>query len=145
MKQIQKRISLDGSGRGFTDITKILQNLVDEIDIQSGVLTVFVPHTSASLLIQENADPGVRNDLETFFSKLVPDDDKIYQHSSEGSDDMPSHIRSALTQTQISIPLEGGALVLGQWQSVYFWEHRTSPRKRELFIHAFGENSISSN
>ena len=139
MKQIQKRISLDGSGRGFTDITKILQNLVDEIDIQSGVLTVFVPHTSASLLIQENADPDVQKDLINYFDKLVPMDDQLYIHSSEGKDDMPAHIKSALTNNQISLSIKESRLILGTWQGIYLFEHRLDSHKRTIVHHYIGD------
>ena len=139
MRQARERINLDGGGRGFTDITETLSKWLGASGIQTGMLTAFVPHTSASLVIQENADPDVRRDLEAFFAKLVPDGNPAYRHTSEGSDDMPSHIRSALTQTQVSVPVDAGTLALGTWQSVYFWEHRTRPRKRHLLLHVIGE------
>tara|TARA_B100001013_G_C24190433_1_gene277223 strand:- start:2 stop:421 length:420 start_codon:yes stop_codon:yes gene_type:complete len=139
MQQASKHIELVGRGRGFTDITATLSEWVAASGIRTGILTAFVPHTSASLVIQENADPNVRGDLEAFFAKLVPDDDPVYRHKSEGGDDMPSHIRSALTQTQVSVPVDAGTLTLGTWQSVYFWEHRTQPRKRHLLLHLIGE------
>ena len=139
MQQARERIELDGTGRGFTDITPTLSQWVQSIGVQVGMLTVFVPHTSASLIIQENADPYVRGDLEAFFTKLVPDGDPSYRHSSEGGDDMPSHIRSALTLTQVSVPVDEGKLSLGTWQSVYFWEHRTRPRRRHLLLNLIGD------
>lgn len=139
MRQARERIELDGRGRGFTDLTATLAKWVGASGIRVGMLTVFVPHTSASLVIQENADPDVRSDLEVFFAKLVPDGDPAYRHTSEGGDDMPSHIRSALTQTQVNVPVEAGKLTLGTWQSVYFWEHRTRPRKRHLLLHLIGD------
>lgn len=107
--------------------------------MQTGVLTVFIPHTSASLIIQENADPDVIRDLNAFFSRLVPKGDASYRHTTEGPDDMPAHIRSSLTQTQLSIPLVDGQLVLGVWQGVYIFEHRDEPHKRKVVLHLLGE------
>jgi secondary thiamine-phosphate synthase enzyme len=105
----------------------------------TGLLTVFVQHTSASLTIQENADPDVVRDLETFFSRLVPEDNSLYVHTTEGPDDMPAHIRSALTQTQLSIPVSGGRPTLGTWQGIYVFEHRRSPHRRSVALHLLGE------
>jgi secondary thiamine-phosphate synthase enzyme len=104
----------------------------------AGLLTIFIRHTSASLLIQENADPDVLRDLEAFFDRLVPDDLSLYRHVAEGADDMPAHIRAALTQTQISIPLTAGRLALGTWQAIYLFEHRTRTHRRELLLHLVG-------
>jgi secondary thiamine-phosphate synthase enzyme len=107
--------------------------------IAEGLLTLHVRHTSASLLIQENADPDVRGDLERFFSRLVPEGDRLFVHTLEGPDDMPAHVRSALTATSLSIPVAGGALALGTWQGIYLWEHRTAPHRRRIAAHLIGE------
>ena len=139
MKQAVERLTVPGSGRGLTDITAELSQWVGATGIRIGMLTAFVPHTSASILIQENADPHVLADIEAFFAKLVPDGDPSYRHRQEGPDDMPAHIRSALTQTQVSVPVLDGALALGTWQGVYLFEHRTRPRTRELIAHLVGE------
>ncbi|MDA0654383.1 MAG: secondary thiamine-phosphate synthase enzyme YjbQ [Proteobacteria bacterium] len=139
MQQVRTQIEVQGRGRGFTDLTATISDWIGASSIRFGMFTAFVPHTSASLLIQENADPDVRADLEAFFSRLVPDGDPAYRHRSEGPDDMPSHIRSALTQSQISVPVENSALALGAWQSIYLWEHRTSSRHRQLYLHLVGE------
>lgn len=125
-------------GRGFVDVTADLTAFLDSARAGDGVLTVFCTHTSASLVIQENADPTVRADLERFFSRLVRDGDPIFQHTEEGPDDMSAHVRAALTQTQLSIPVKAGALTLGRWQAVYLWEHRTSPHRRTLSLHYLG-------
>src|SRR5512135_2835696 len=103
-----------------------------------GLLTLFVRHTSASLLIQENADPAVRRDLERFFARLVRDGDPMFEHDQEGADDMPAHVRAALTQTQLSIPVLNGAPALGSWQGIYLYEHRTSPHRRAVVLHLIG-------
>ena len=139
MKQAVDRLTVPGSGRGLTDITAPLGKWLAATGIRAGMLTAFVPHTSASILIQENADPNVLADIEAFFAKLVPDGDPAYRHRQEGPDDMPAHIRAALTQTQVSVPVLDGALALGTWQSVFLFEHRTRPRTRELIVHAVGE------
>ncbi|MBL8933414.1 MAG: YjbQ family protein [Archangium sp.] len=125
-------------GRGFVDVTHDLTRFLGSARAGDGVLTVFCTHTSASLVIQENADPTVRADLERFFSRLVRDGDSIFQHTDEGPDDMSAHVRAALTQTQLSIPVKAGALTLGRWQAVYLWEHRTSPHRRTLSLHYLG-------
>ena len=125
-------------GCGFVDVTADLTAFLDSARAGDGVLTVFCTHTSASLVIQENADPTVRADLERFFSRLVRDGDSIFQHTEEGPDDMSAHVRAALTQTQLSIPVKAGALTLGRWQAVYLWEHRTSPHRRTLSLHYLG-------
>jgi secondary thiamine-phosphate synthase enzyme len=112
---------------------------VAENRFQSGLLTLHIRHTSASLLIQENADPDVRRDLETFFSRLVPDGDSMFVHTAEGEDDMPAHIRAALTNVNLSVPIAHGRLVLGTWQGIYLWEHRNAPHHRTVIVHGFGE------
>ena len=111
---------------------------VDKQDILTGILTVFLRHTSASLVIQENADPDVLADLNDFFSRLVPDGDPVHRHQSEGPDDMPAHIRSALTQPQISVPIIEGRMALGTWQDIYIFEHRISPHRRQVVLHILG-------
>jgi len=139
MKQALNRIAIETHGRGLVDVTENVRRWVAAQSIGAGLLTIYCRHTSASLLIQENADPDVRADLEAFFKRLVPDGGGQYRHDTEGPDDMPAHIRAALTQTQLSIPVEDGRPVLGTWQGVYLFEHRTSPHRRELVLHVIGE------
>ena len=134
MKQAEFEFSISTKGRGIYSIHKELEDWMGCQNIQSGLLTVFIPHTSASLLIQENADPDVRTDLDAFFARLVPDRDQIYRHIDEGPDDMPSHVRSALTASTLSIPVTRGALALGTWQGIYLWEHRTRPHHRSVTV-----------
>ena len=138
-KQRSTEVQISGRGRGFTDITSQISAWVAGTDVKNGLVSVFVRHTSASLIIQENADPDVLRDLEDFFSKLVPDADAggKYRHSQEGPDDMPAHIRSALTLSQISVPILDGALDLGTWQSVYLYEHRALPQPRKVILQVF--------
>ena len=125
MRQHQATIVVEASGRGLVEITGQVVDVVHRTGIRQGLLTLFVRHTSASLLIQENADPDVRDDLERFFARLAPDGDALFRHRSEGPDDMPAHVRAALTATQLSIPVDAGQLTLGTWQGIYLWEHRT--------------------
>ncbi|WP_131110162.1 secondary thiamine-phosphate synthase enzyme YjbQ [Sulfuricystis thermophila] len=139
MKQAAKTLEIRTSGRGLIEITRQIDDFVRASGLDDGLLTVFCRHTSASLLIQENADPDVRHDLETFFARLVPDGQPGWRHDNEGPDDMSGHIRSALTQTSLSIPVMGGEPVLGTWQGVYLWEHRTRPQRREVVLHLLGE------
>jgi len=139
MKQKQFRFKVSTRGRGIYSISSEVCNWVRQQDIQSGLLTLFIPHTSASLLIQENADPDVLEDLNQFFNRLVPDGDSLFKHQSEGPDDMPAHIRSALTQTQLSIPVERNEPCLGIWQGIYLFEHRIHPHKRAVILHLSGE------
>ncbi|MDH5764257.1 MAG: secondary thiamine-phosphate synthase enzyme YjbQ [Nitrospinota bacterium] len=139
MKQATHEISVATRGRGLININHEIVSWVQEQGMTTGLLTVFIRHTSASLVIQENADPDVLRDLSAFFDRLVPDGDPRYRHSSEGDDDMPAHIRSALTQTQISIPLVNGRLSLGTWQDIYLFEHRTAPHRRQVVLHLSGE------
>ena len=127
-------LEISTRGRGFLEISGELQAVVRQSDVQAGICHVFLRHTSASLLITENADPDVRRDLENFISALVPDGDPAYFHSMEGPDDMPAHIRSALTCSDITLPIRDGRLALGTWQGVYLWEHRTRPHRRRLDI-----------
>ncbi len=126
-------------GAGLYDVTRELRDWVDRQAVRTGLLTVFIRHTSASLVVQENADPDVLRDLDTFLRKIVPEDDRLYRHSAEGPDDMPAHIRAALTATQLSIPILDGALALGTWQAVYVFEHRAAGHSRELALHLVGE------
>lgn len=126
-------------GRGLYDFTDEVDSWIAEGKFKDGLVTLHLRHTSASLLIQENADPDVRADLERFFSRLVPDGDSIFVHTCEGEDDMPAHIRTALTTVNLSLPLHGGRLVLGTWQGIYLWEHRKAPHSRRIALHFIGE------
>jgi secondary thiamine-phosphate synthase enzyme len=136
MRQYIKEIVISTRGRGFYEITRDVARLVD---LQTGLVTLQIQHTSASLLIQENADPEVRKDFERFFARLAPDGDPLFRHTSEGDDDMPAHIRTALTTVNLSIPIIRGQLALGTWQGIYVWEHRTSPHNRRIVAHFLGE------
>ncbi|MGE0800141.1 MAG: secondary thiamine-phosphate synthase enzyme YjbQ [Lautropia sp.] len=126
-------------GRGLVEVTRPVADWVAASGIGDGLLTVFIRHTSASLLIQENADPTVVADLERFFARLVPDGDPLFEHVAEGADDMPAHVRAALTQVSLSIPVRRGAPVLGTWQGIHVYEHRRAPHLRELVLHLIGE------
>lgn len=126
-------------GRGFYEITRQVSAWVRESKITEGLLTLHLLHTSASLLIQENADPEVRADLERFFSRLVPDGDPLFRHTSEGEDDMPAHVRAALTAVNLAIPVAGSRLTLGTWQGIFLWEHRQLPHTRRVAAHFIGE------
>lgn len=125
-------------GRGFVDLTDDLAAWLSATGAGDGLLTLFLMHTSASLLVQENADPTVRADLERLFSSLAPDGDPRFRHVDEGPDDMSAHARAALTQTHLAIPVRGGRLTLGTWQAVFLWEHRTSPHRRSISLHYLG-------
>lgn len=138
LRQAQTALSVRTPGRGFTDITRQAEAFVRDSGVEAGLLTVFVRHTSASLLVQENADPDVRRDLEAFFARLAPDDPRLYAHTAEGPDDMPAHIRAAVTRTSLAIPVAGGRTVLGTWQGIYLLEHRTAPHRREVVLHLIG-------
>ena len=137
MRQASHTLTVSTAGQGLVPITGAVAAWVAEQGMQTGLLTLFIRHTSASLLIQENADPTVRADLEAFFKWLVPED-VGYRHSAEGPDDMPAHIRSALTQTQLSIPVAGTRMVLGTWQGIYLWEHRKAAHRRDVALHLLG-------
>lgn len=137
MRQTSLALRIETKGRGFYEITPGLAQFVCNAGMTQGLLTVFCRHTSASLLIQENADPTVLRDLEAVFSKLAPEG-AVYAHDTEGVDDMPAHIRAALTQTQLSIPLIDGALALGTWQGVFLFEHRFRPHVRQIALHLIG-------
>jgi secondary thiamine-phosphate synthase enzyme len=138
MKQKFATITLKVRGPSLTDFTQQAAKMVADSGIRDGLLTCFIRHTSASLVIQENADPDVLRDLEDAFAKLVPRD-APYRHDTEGPDDMPSHIKSALTATSLSIPVQGGKLTLGTWQALYLFEHRDAPHTREVLLHLIGE------
>lgn len=138
MRQALYRLGVATDGQGFFEITEPIARWVAEQRIGTGLLTIWCSHTSASLLVQENADPDVRADLEDFFRRLVPEDDG-FRHQDEGADDMPAHIKSALTQTQLSIPVEDGRPVLGTWQGIYLFEHRSAAHQRELVLHLLGD------
>jgi secondary thiamine-phosphate synthase enzyme len=125
-------------GKGLYDITGQVARWLAENPIETGLLTVFIQHTSASLTIQENADPDVVFDLNAFFNRLVPEDNRLYRHTAEGADDMPAHIRAALTLTQLSIPVTDGRMALGTWQGIYVFEHRAAPHRRRVVLHLFG-------
>ena len=138
MRQTQTTLDIATPGRGLVEITRAVTRWVGGTGIADGLLTLFIRHTSASLLVQENADPEVRRDLERFFARLVPDGDPLFEHRSEGADDMPAHVRSALTHTQLSIPLRDGRLALGTWQGIYVYEHRLRPHARQVALHLIG-------
>lgn len=130
-----KSLVVETPGPGLTEITQQVRDIVRHSHARTGLCTVFIRHTSASLLIQENADPSVRRDLHDWMARAAPAGDPRYTHNDEGPDDMPSHIRSAITNVSISIPIDGGELVLGRWQGVYVWEHRAAPHRREIVVH----------
>ena len=139
MQQFTHQLTVSTRGKGFYEVTGEVTSWIDSLGVQEGLLTIFLRHTSASLLIQENADPDVVRDLETFFTRLVPEDDSLYTHTMEGPDDMPAHIRAALTQSQLSIPILNGHLALGTWQGIYVFEHRRRPHQRSLALHVMGD------
>lgn len=138
MNHYQQAIRIQTNGKSLHKITSKIEKIVSDANIKTGLCTIFVRHTSASLVIQENADPNVLKDLSNFFAKLVPEDSISYIHDDEGPDDMPAHIRSALTHTSEQIPISGGRLVLGIWQGIYLWEHRQRSHQREIVIHISG-------
>ena len=139
LRQSSHELVLKTRGRGFYEFTDEVTAWVQKIGFQFGVVTLHLRHTSASLLIQENADPEVRRDLERFFARLVPDGDPLFQHTAEGEDDMPAHVRTALTAVNLSLPVEAGRLALGTWQGIYLWEHRRLPHTRRVACHFIGE------
>lgn len=139
MRQAHTTLQVGTPGRGLVEITQPVKEWLRGTGIASGVLTVFIRHTSASLLIQENADPDVQADLERFLSRLVRDGDPLFEHTSEGPDDMPAHVRSALGTVQLSIPVLQGRMVLGTWQGIYVHEHRVQAHRRQVVLHVIGE------
>jgi len=138
MRQSSTILTIQTSGQGLVEITREVTCWVSDQGIGDGLLTIFCRHTSASLLIQENAAPEVREDLQQFFSHIAPES-AGYAHNDEGPDDMPAHLRTALTQVQLSVPLRGERLVLGTWQGIYLFEHRRRPHRREIALHLLGE------
>ena len=126
-------------GQGLYDITFRVSSAVSDSGVQDGLATVFIQHTSASLLIQENADPAVQADLQNWLSRLVTENDSLYTHTEEGPDDMPAHIKGALTAVQVAVPVMHGALALGSWQGIYLWEHRHSARVRSIIVNVMGD------
>ncbi len=139
MRQALHRLAVETRGQGLVEITALVKDWLAHLDIEDGLLTLYCRHTSASLLIQENADPDVCRDLESFFARIAPEGRGLYVHQSEGPDDMPAHIRAALTQTQLSVPIQAGQLLLGTWQGLYLFEHRHAPHRREIVLHVIGE------
>ena len=138
LRQAHGTLVVATRGRGLIEITDRAADWVAQSGLREGLLTLFVRHTSASLVVQENADPAVRADLDRFFARLVPDGDALFRHRDEGPDDMPAHVRAALTAVQLSVPVADGRPALGTWQGIYLWEHRTRPHRREVALHLIG-------
>jgi secondary thiamine-phosphate synthase enzyme len=139
MKQAQHNLTFATDGPGLYDITREVAAWAERQQIATGLLTLYSQHTSASLVIQENADPQVLDDLQRFFARLVPNGDPLFRHTAEGPDDMPAHVKSALTQSSLNVPLGGGRLLLGTWQGIYLFEHRTQPHHRHVVLHLLGD------
>jgi secondary thiamine-phosphate synthase enzyme len=139
MRQAQDRILLTTDGQGLYEITSRVRDWVNRQRMTAGLLTLYLHHTSASLLIQENADPEVLLDLNDWFRKAVPEDTRVYRHTQEGADDMPAHIRAALTAIQVSVPVADGRLDLGRWQGIFLYEHRARGHERRITLHLIGE------
>lgn len=139
MRQALHEFTIPTRGRGLYEFTDDVARWLAQSQFRDGLLTLHVRHTSASLLIQENADPDVRRDLDAFFDRLVPDGDSLFVHTAEGDDDMPAHIRTALTTVNLSIPVSNGGMSLGTWQGIYLWEHRRIPHTRRVAAHFIGE------
>ncbi len=139
MRQFFHELVIPTRNRGLIEFTAAVEKWITENKLRDGLLTLHLRHTSASLLIQENADPDVRRDLDAFFARLVRDGDPLFIHTAEGADDMAAHIRTALTAVNLSIPVHGGELALGTWQGIYLWEHRTHPHTRRVALHFIGE------
>ena len=139
LRQCSSTIAVTAPRQGLFEVTSHISGWLDEQDIETGLLTLFCRHTSASLLIQENAADAARRDLETWFARIAPEDRALYTHNDEGPDDMPAHIRAALTSTQLSVPVADGRMALGTWQGIYLFEHRREPSRREIALHLIGE------
>jgi secondary thiamine-phosphate synthase enzyme len=139
MRQAFHELVIATRRRGLVEFTEAVEQWIAENQFRDGLLTLHLRHTSASLLIQENADPDVRRDLDAFFARLVRDGDPLFIHTAEGEDDMPAHIRAALTAVNLSLPFHAGQLALGTWQGIYLWEHRTQPHRRQIVLHFIGE------
>ncbi|WP_165248965.1 secondary thiamine-phosphate synthase enzyme YjbQ [Paludisphaera soli] len=135
----QQTLTLQTKGRGTIEITAEVERIVAASGVRTGLCNVFIRHTSASLIVCENADPSVRQDLERFAARLAPDGDPLFRHTMEGPDDMPAHVRSILTQTAITIPIADGSPAFGTWQGVFVWEHRTHPHRRSVVVTVMGE------
>ncbi|HJS03293.1 MAG TPA: secondary thiamine-phosphate synthase enzyme YjbQ [Variovorax sp.] len=138
-RQSTTTLDIDTPGRTLVEITRPVSEWVQAQRVQTALLTLFIRHTSASLLIQENADPDVQADLNRFLARLVPDGDPLFRHRDEGPDDMPAHVRAALTAVQLSVPVVNGRMALGTWQGIYVWEHRLRPHRRHVVLHLLGE------
>lgn len=138
MRQMHHQFDIVSRGQGLYDFTAGVAGWLATTGLRDGLLTLFVRHTSASLVIQENADPDVQRDLAAFLARLVPEHDPLYRHTQEGPDDMPAHVRAALTQTQLSIPVRDGRMVLGTWQGIYLFEHRRAGQRRSVAAHLIG-------
>ena len=130
-----ERLRMEPGGQGLFEMTRLVSDVVSRAGLSEGLCTIFIQHTSASLLIQENADPSAQRDLEAWLARLVPEGDALYTHTQEGPDDMPAHVKSALTATSLSIPIVAGRLALGTWQGIFLWEHRHRPGSRVIVIH----------
>ena len=139
MKQATSILRISTGGRGLIEVTREVRGWLKGQSVSTGLVTIFCAHTSASLLIQENAAPEVRSDLEAFFERIAPEDPGLYAHDDEGPDDMPAHLRAALTQVQLSIPVIDGQLALGTWQGIYLFEHRRRPHERRIALHLLGQ------
>jgi secondary thiamine-phosphate synthase enzyme len=138
-RQSTTTLDIDTPGRSLVEITRPVSEWVQAQRVQTALLTLYIRHTSASLLIQENADPDVQADLNRFLARLVPDGDPLFRHRDEGPDDMPAHVRAALTAVQLSVPVVNGRMALGTWQGIYVWEHRLRPHRRHVVLHLLGE------
>ena len=138
MRQHQQSLTVASRGQDLIEITRDVAAIVSAAAISTGLCTIFCRHTSASLVIQENADPDVRRDLLAFFKRLVPEGDPLYVHTLEGPDDMPAHVKSALTQSSLSVPVANGRMMLGTWPGIYLFEHRRAPHRREIVVHVIG-------
>lgn len=138
MKHHQEELSVSTRGRGLVDLTAKIAAVVDASGVKTGLCVVFVQHTSASLVIQENADPAVRRDMEKWIERIAPEDPRAYEHDDEGPDDMPAHLRTSITKTSETVPITRGRLALGTWQAIYLWEHRKSPHTRTIVVHVQG-------
>ncbi|MGA7116699.1 MAG: secondary thiamine-phosphate synthase enzyme YjbQ [Hyphomicrobium sp.] len=138
MRQSMDTLTVKTRGTGLIEITPEVARVLAASRVLDGLITVYCRHTSASLVIQENADPDVQRDLQAFFRRLVPEGDPLFIHTTEGPDDMPAHVKAALTQTSLSIPVSGGRMLLGMWQGIYLFEHRTQPHTREIVVHVIG-------
>ena len=139
LRQSTGQLHVTAPRQELHEITGDVARWLQEQDVATGLITIFCRHTSASLLIQENAAPDAKRDLESYFGRVAPEDPALYSHNDEGPDDMPAHLRTALTQTQLSIPVEGGRMLLGTWQGIYLFEHRREPSRREIVLHVVGE------